>query len=682
MNRGRFLLTVSVTAILLGGGLPPVAAGPTEQETGQETERRALEWTRTGDPVVLRPSTIARDVGCAPTGAACVIVGQRTDTSGARVPAVQRWDGTAWTAETAPTDAALVDVSCSSVTDCVALEEPQEGAGAGRRLAVRSAAGWRSVGFDAPSEAVQLVSVSCASATWCLLTGGDREVAVFDGTSVRWLARTALAVSALSCTSPTYCAAAAGGAFLEWDGTRWTATALDDTGVVADVDCWADQRCMATAVWQGGAASPSTFVRTPQSAWAPAGRVAGRPVFGDAGALGADCDSTGTCHLLHLVGPRRRSELVLSTWSAGTWSTYELPRPDGTLSALACRPGECVVAVVHSNDYVGWTHSSVLHGLGSQWAGRDLADAPVRLPETAPHEVSCAAADWCLAIGRSGGAEPYVVRGDGDDWQELPAALTDQRDLDCWRPGGCVVVGSDGRRPRSAVLQEGRWRVLPALSPSWLAYGAITGVSCVGDRCTYSGHYQTRRPVRTGVFVAHRAAGRWRVQRLGPLVESEDAFTGRPSMDCTTPSRCVVVTSMVLRGASGPTGFAASSAGGRWRWDTVGTELSLYEVDCADTGHCVAGGQSGDRGRLLARGLDGTWSGVPVRGRSTGFYSVSCPTSRTCHAAAEGGRLQRLTRTTVGWRARAEGPRGMTDVACATARRCLAFNVESTWIGR
>ncbi|TGN64527.1 hypothetical protein EXE59_11555 [Nocardioides eburneiflavus] len=678
MSLTRTLLVAAAAATLLSGGLLPADAGPAERET----EPRVLEWTRTTDPVVLRPSTIARDVGCSPTGAACVIVGQRTDTAGSRVAAVQRWDGTAWTAETVPTDTALVDVSCSSVTDCVALEEPQEGTGVVRRLAVRSATGWRSVGFDVPTETVQLMSVSCASATWCLLTGADREMAVFDGAGVHWLARTVLTINAVSCTSPTYCAAAAGGGFLEWDGTRWTATALDDTGQVVDVDCWADQRCMATAVGQGGTASPTTFVRTPQSAWIPSGRLRGRPAYGDAGPLGADCDSGGTCHVLHLTGPLRRADLMISTWTAGTWSMKELPRPDGTLSALACRPGECVVAVVHSNDYLGWTHSSALHGTGTQWAQHELADAPVRLPETAPLEATCTAADWCLAIGRSGGADPYVVRGDGDDWRELPAALADQRDLDCWRPGGCVVVGSDGRRPRSAILREGRWRVLPALSPSWLVGGAITGVSCVGERCTYSGQYQTRKRVGTGIFVARRVAGRWRVQRLGPLFDSEEAFTGRPSMDCTTPSRCVVVTSMFLRGTSEPTSFVATSAGGRWRWDTVGTGLSLYEVDCADTVHCVAGGQSGDRGRILALGVDGTWRSVRVRGRSTGFHSVSCPTSRTCHAAAEGGRLQLLTRTPGGWRARPVGPRGMTDVACSGPRACLAFNGARTWLGR
>lgn len=678
MRLTRIIPVAAATVALLGGVLPAVA-GPAGPEVDART--RTLEWTRTNDPVALRPSTVARDIGCSPTGAACVIVGQRIDPAGARVAAAQRWDGSAWTAEAVPSDTGLVDVSCSTVTDCVALEEPRDDGGLARRLVVRSAAGWRSVSFDVPLGTTEVVTVSCASATWCLLTGTSREVAVFDGSTVRWLPRTITGVSAVSCTSPTYCAAAGGTGFLEWDGTRWSATVLDDAGYVADVDCWADQRCMALVVDQGGN-SPSPYLRTPQVAWAPAGRPGGRPVYGDAGALGAECDSTGTCHLLHLVGPRRSPVLRLSTWTAGTWSAHELPRPDGTVSALACRPGECVVAVVHSNDYVGWTHSSALHGTGSQWTERELDDALVRLPETAAHEATCPARGWCLAIGYSGGADAYVVRGDGEDWQELPAALADQRDLDCWRPGECVVVGSEGRRPRSALLRDGRWRVLPAVSPKWLARGAITGVACVGDRCTYSGHYQARNRAGTGVFVARRAAGRWRVQRLGALVESEDAFTGRPSMDCPTASRCVVVTSMVLTGDQEPTSFEAALVGERWRWTRLGTGFSLFEVDCADAEHCVAGGEDGRPGLILARDAAGAWRPVPFRTRNAGFYSVSCTSTRECYVAGIGSPVVRLSRGPTGWRSRGSGPRDMTDVACSGPRSCLAFNPDETWVGR
>jgi hypothetical protein len=211
MSLTRTLLVAAATAVLVGGGLSAAGAGPDQQERAA----RPLDWTRTSDPVVLRPSTVARDIGCSPTGAACVIVGQRTDPAGARVAAAQRWDGSAWTAEVVPSDTSLVDVSCSTVTDCVALEEPQGNGGLARRLMVRSAAGWRSVSFDVPLETVEVVTVSCASATWCLLTGAEREVAVFDGSTVRWLSRTITAVSAVSCTSPAYCAAAGGTGFLE-----------------------------------------------------------------------------------------------------------------------------------------------------------------------------------------------------------------------------------------------------------------------------------------------------------------------------------------------------------------------------------------------------------------------------------------------------------------------------------
>lgn len=684
MSLTRTLLVAAATAALVVGGLSAAGAGPDPQERAA----RPLDWTRTSDPVALRPSTVVRDIACPPSGAACVAVGERRDELGARRATVQRWNGAAWTPETPPGGKGLAEVSCSTVDDCVALEEPQWKGGVDRRVAVRSAAGWRWVRFAVPDGNVEITSVSCASPTWCMLTGSNREAAALDDGVLRWLPRTPTSVATVSCSSVTHCAAAGGSAFLDWDGTRWSATALEEPGYVNDVDCWADQRCLAIVGKDDG--STSTYMRSPETAWATTATPPGSPASSDLGPPGVDCDSGGSCHLVRQLGSSRSTDLGLATWAGGTWESHPLPRTDGHVVALGCRPEECVVVAVAVSPYAA-LHSSALHGRGAQWAAQTMANPLGRIPGFSPHEVTCAALRWCLVLGTNAGGDPffgdpaveqYVVRGDGEDWKEVPAALEDQRDLDCWRPGECVVVGSDGRRPRSAVLRDGRWRVLPTLSAPWMAGGVLTGVACAGPRCTYSGFYRARNDDGVGVFVARRAGGAWRAERLGPLVRKEQRFTGRPSMDCPTTSRCVVVTSMRLTGEQEPTSYEASLVGGRWRWTRLGTGFSLFEVDCADVRHCVAGGQAGEPGLLMAKDGGGAWRRVSVRTRVAGFYSVSCPTADTCYAAGQGSRVQLLTRTPGGWGARPIGPRGMTDVACSGPRACLAFNGARTWLGR
>ena len=669
--------------LLLGGGLLPAAAGSPQSQV--ERAQRPLVWTEASDPVVLRANTLVRDVACSPGGASCVAVGHRSDESGYMVPAVQRWDGSGWQAESPPGGTgSLMVVDCSTPSDCVALEQPRWEGGQSRRLAVRSPSGWRRVEFGVATSTVEFTLVSCASPTSCLLTGPGRDVALFDGPTLRALPRTPMVAYALSCPSASYCAAVSDSAFLEWNGTAWSTTALEGAGNLVDVDCWAEQHCLALTR-DGGTAS---YVRSPGSTWRPVSTPPGRSYTEEQGfaSTGLACVADGSCHQLRLLGPRRAPELALASWAAGSWVSHVLPEPEGIVVASDCRPGECVL-MDQLFDYGGPVRSSALHGLGGQWTRRDMVNPLGVLPETYPHEATCAARTWCLVLGSTGplgapDAESYVVRGDGQGWREMPAALADQRDLDCWRPGRCVVAGSDGKRPRAALLRGGRWRVLPALSPSWLVTGTVTGVGCAGERCVYTGSYRARKGAGTGVFVARRAAGSWQARRLGPLVPDETVFTGRPSVDCPTASRCVVVVSTRLPGERRATSYEAVLEDGRWRWSTIGRGFSLFDLDCPDKRHCIAGGEEGRPGLIMERGADGAWRRVGVRTKNAAFYSVSCPTSGECFAAGTGTRVRQLTRTRTGWRARETGPKNMTDIACSRPRACLAFDYDTTWSGR
>ena len=671
------MVSVAATA-MVGAGLLPSSAVPVDRATGS----RPLEWSRTSDPVVLRPSTTIRDVSCSPTGASCVAVGDRFDESGAQVAVTQVWDGVEWRAESPPDGVrfSLEELSCSTSSDCVALESPHGNGGLIRRIFVRSASEWRSVTFRVTRRRSEFSNVSCVLPSWCLLTSADREVAVFDGSAVRPQRRTPAPVTDVSCTSPTWCAAISDGAVLEWDGARWSSTTLDPQGVIHGASCWDDGRCLAIVMNQDG--PPATYVRSPGAAWSAGSSPGGRTFLGAFGRAGLECDSAGECHILLQVGPLRSPALSLATWSLGSWADAPLPpMADGEPSALACTPGQCVTVNVHTDARANPTYASALHLASGQWTQRAMVNPPGRLLNTFAHEAACPTRDSCVVLGTNAAAEPYVVRGDADSWAELPAALGDQRDLACHSPRGCVVVGSDGTKPRAALLRDEGWELLPPISPKWLQTGAITGVDCARTRCAYAGVYTPGHAGRGGIFVAQPGRGRWRVARLGPPIGGERRFTGRPSVGCPTDVRCVVVISARLPDERRPTSFEAAYDGRRWSWRELGKGFSLFDVECIG-GRCVAGGTADRDGFVMTRNANGTWRRVDVDSRAYGFYSVSCPSRDTCYLAADAGPLQVLTRTESHWTAKAAGPRGMTDIACSGPRACLTFNGGTTWIGR
>lgn len=682
MGRGRTFLVTAAVAMLVGAEFSGAGAGQQAPEA-----HRALTWTRTTDPVVLRPNTYMRDIWCSPTDATCFSAGERRDAAGIKVAAVQQWDGVRWTAEAPPEGESLTRLSCSTSTDCVALEEPQFPPGLVRRLAVRSAAGWRTVLYDVATDNMQIISVSCTSPTWCLLAGADQETAVFDGGAVHWLPRTPLPVSTVSCSSSTYCAAAASEVLLEWNGARWSASSITDTDVVNDVDCWADQRCMAFAA-DTGDNSTSAYLREPGKAWA---RVSAPGGWFDGSELGAvvgqvDCDAGGRCHVVRRVGPRVSPELGLATWTNGTWMSHVLPHPDGLGTALGCSAQECVVLAVRNDasEYAAAAavRTSALHGLGASWRSTDMVNPLGVVKDTDPHEAACPTREWCLALGTSASLDPYVVTRERGEWVELPAALPNQRDVACVRPGRCVVVGSKGGKPRVTMLHHGRWRTTPAISPRWMVTGAMTGVACVRNDCLYTGLYRAKSGAGKGAFVAKRVGGRWISHRVGTPSRYGTPFIGRPAIDCPSATRCLVVTSMVMTDAPEQISFEATLAGGRWSWNKIDSGFALQELACADVNHCIAGGKDGRRGIVMARSSDGTWTDVPVRGGNEAFHSVSCSTSRTCYVAGRDNPLHLVSRSADGWKAQPAGLQRMTDVVCSGARACLAFDGDTTWVGR
>jgi hypothetical protein len=189
------------------------------------------------------------------SGIACTAVG-RYRSDGANVTLAERWDGTNWTVQATRNPAGynsstLAGVSCTAATACTAVGQHMlaNNSGSYETLAERwDGTSWAIQPTPAQPSSVfaALVAVSCTSATSCIAVGhtntdtfySDDHVSTlseaWDGT--KWTIQPTPApgsssdLNAVSCTSPTACTAVGhyntptGKATLaeRWDGTNWT----------------------------------------------------------------------------------------------------------------------------------------------------------------------------------------------------------------------------------------------------------------------------------------------------------------------------------------------------------------------------------------------------------------------------------------------------------------------------
>jgi hypothetical protein len=160
-------------------------------------------WTATEAPLPAGadadPMVSLSSVAC-PSTAACVAVGQYSDSSGDPQGLLLSGSGTSWTATEAPLPAGsaggnLTAVTCSSPAQCVAVGSYSSGLGL---LLSGSGTSWTASEAPLPADAsatpeVQLTAIACTSASACVVSGnylnssGAQQV-VETGSGTNWTA--------------------------------------------------------------------------------------------------------------------------------------------------------------------------------------------------------------------------------------------------------------------------------------------------------------------------------------------------------------------------------------------------------------------------------------------------------------------------------------------------------------
>jgi subtilisin family serine protease len=252
------------------GSLRGVACAPSTSfclGVGQKTYdggSLAERWNGSGWALQSTPDpsgatqVVLEDASCT-SETACTAVGRYYDASTGYKPLVERWNGSVWSIQTAPSPSGaegssgkLLSVSCTSSTSCMAVGRKNDQYGSLRPFAERwDGTAWSIVAAPNPSGESELQDVSCASAGSCMAVGWLQEGTTRKALTARWNgsswsivstptpsgAKGPVELRGVSCASASSCMAV--GRYYSdanfnpskqetktlveaWDGTSWT----------------------------------------------------------------------------------------------------------------------------------------------------------------------------------------------------------------------------------------------------------------------------------------------------------------------------------------------------------------------------------------------------------------------------------------------------------------------------
>ncbi len=297
----------------------------------------------------------------------------------------------------------------------------------------------------------QLEYVSCPSASFCMVVGGDGKATSFDGHS--WtravsIDRTA-SIHAVSCPSSGFCLAvggnANGGFVVTYRGGVWgRRTDLVGPQPVA-VTCTSDRFCVVVG---NGLLRTYDGTRWSSSTTSPS-RIALRTVA---------CESATFCLA---TSPRNAAtEYDGHLWSLPTYLHVNRTGKrgdDNAIVSMSCpAAGFCMATDAEGNAYRYRDHSWSSGSIDTALASNANQSALGMAFDVQPTSVSCTSTSFCVAVDALGNAMTY----DGNAWSSPvkvdPAAdLRTGATLDsvaCASPTFCVAVDSSG----NALIATGR----------------------------------------------------------------------------------------------------------------------------------------------------------------------------------------------------------------------------------
>ena len=661
---------------------------------------------------------------------ACTAVGTDLNTSGINVTLAERWNGTNWQRQATPNPAGdttssvaptLLGISCPTATFCVAVGNYQSGFNQAGMAETWNGQQWTLQAFPAPvdSDGWQLFGVSCASARFCEAVGGysdedtgvnDTFAASWDGTSwsqqttvnpdpndfdfeqfntvscssptfcVAWaggnagnsgvtmaeqwngsswqlqtVPSTDATVNAVSCTSANFCDAVGLGAAYIWDGSAWTAQTLPDaagSGNLQGVACTSRKFCEAVGEYNDNPNVVPVAIRWNGSAWAS--QTAPNPAkstFAHTNAI--SCASAASCEsggYFQVQVTANDPKAFAEGWNGTAWQLQDAVAPRGAtgnaLSGVSCVSASFCEAV--GTHYDSAANQDILAETwnGQKWTIQSTPDLPNPSGSSAfsngLDQVSCVSAQFCEAVG-AGSAGPFTLMWNGTSWtvQTLPGVSdVDPQEVSCASADFCMMA--DG------FAQVDTWD-----GTSWSAAPAPAGFTFIGSvSCLSPAFCEAVGGGDEDSLAAVWNGTSWTDQTLAGTVS-----TSMNAVSCTTATSCQAVGE--TPGSNGYEGTAAESwNGSAWTLQsttspstTLGSDLTA--VSCTSATSCIGVGSytssnvGSTYGQLqtVVEAWDGTaWSLESSPNPSAGgqLDGVSCGSAQTVHRRRRGaGRRRR-----------------------------------------
>jgi hypothetical protein len=663
------LSSVSCAAVGACVAVGSYASGtPSEGLTNTAPMSEALEdgtWTMLGTPDPLSPtgvvdSTLGESeaqlagVSC-PAVNACTAVGS-FGPLGTSTALVEVWDGLTWVVSPLSLVAQFVStqggvssefgaVSCISSTRCEAVGsyyDPVDSTTAALAaesvdgvLVPQDAAGNPDYSYN------NLESVSCVSTTSCFAVG---EAAAYGSVPLAEQL-SGQSWSLLSSPAPT-----GYGALISVSCTAYSSCEALGTGLTDAIGGNAED----TVGWNGSAWSLQVAPAL------PAGLLF-------AGMAALSCPSTTACTAvgstsyptagLNVPGQNFvPNQALADQWNGSAWTTESAATPDGgqvtSLDGVSCASSTSCVAV---GSQLGGLSPLVAEAWnGSAWSLQTFVTPPdyYTLEYGNPFTVSCAAADFCMAVGtmRTGGPSSLTSAALAETWNGSVWALTTPVDPDgdtnyglngvsCSSATSCMAVGyAQGSNQMMAETWNGSaWSMAPspvapagAIDPNLGAVSCFSAGDCVAVGSYYDGAISTSAV--DGLAEGWNGS-EWTIESVPtPAEESDVNLTG---VSCPTASWCMAVGSAATELGNFST-LTEKWNGSAWSNvlspDTVSTSIQggeegqLFGVSCVSTTACSAVGTQ-------VQGWDGLiWELQSNSVTPPTLSAVSCASASWCTA--------------------------------------------------
>jgi hypothetical protein len=363
-----------------------------------------------------------------------------------------------------------------------------------------------------------------------------------------------------------------------------------------------------------------------------------------------------------------------------------------SLTSISCSlPGWCTAGGSYRNS-AGGRQAMVETEADGTWEAPQPVALPAGATTAAKSEsatitsVSCAAADFCVAVGsyRGSGNGTLIVNEAGGFWQTgitLPSVSGETTSggvldsVSCASVADCVAVGTSATskglvEPTIAIEAAGAWSkpsllTLPAGDQQTVPTSLSVSCPAVAD-CVIAGTDYPASGPQLPLVIAE-SNGRWQTaETLGPLpgaLADPNQVISLGAIDCAAVGQCTAVGNDAT--SIGAAGFALVDSGGSFTevglpyptgtagFLTSSADLGLDAVACADPGDCAAGGgfptagtpTQPDAAPMTAVEGGGAWSApiafaapgdaAPVTSGVAALSGLSCPAVAQCQGVGE-----------------------------------------------